>query len=425
MLRFIAIPALCCGLVVGIVLSRPGGQHYPTAKMVLRVRGLVTSLTFSADGKRIFALRNNLCQQFDPKSGRVISTWPFTTGPFGSRDVAQFTPDGSSLILVKAEKSLPDRNVAMPFLDSVGKPLGKGFRKHLVKVSTIQSSMSSFDTDTGKLRWKRMVPIGDAGRNFDSPLLRYVSNQHIFVKCHELVFDKAESKRSLLRFDLSNKARFDSFKSSDFGWNLSDGDLFKDDGSWLAPKTVASQDSVELQLSDPNMARGPEAQRYEVRPGTSAEDVWHPLVLDGQEKLLAGVLNAPPSPYSFSNESVRLYVWDAQSQIKWTDDQHNFAVSALAFSPDNRFLALAGTDWTTSSKAPDGRLLVYDVSTGKVVKELLDRPQLSYLQRRWNDYQEIRTRDFTGPAQQLVWSPDSQRLAATYSSYGFRVWQIR
>ncbi|RYG75488.1 hypothetical protein EON80_00490 [bacterium] len=418
LLILLSVLALSCGLIAISARYRLAATEVPQAELLWKIPLDASAVSFSPDGYTLTVLGASQCQKRDARTGAVLSSW---TAP--KENETRLTPDGKSLLWLKMEKNLPPRKIAVPNIEFRGTQRVQRSGTHTVDMRRVQFSLSSYDAATGNLDWKRMLPTGDSEGENVSYGFRHITNDQIYLKYADEGYFIKSKKKIALRLTRQN-GDLGIFYYGDEGacwaFSFSQGPiLFRDNGDLLFQKKTSYETSSDLKLED-----GSTTRTFKVRSGTPVKQDWFPLVFNSQEQLLAGALNEPQDMYPNPRQSVQLTIWDVEGRLRWNAEQPYFQASVLAFSPDSCYLALGGADWTSSNFAPDGRLLVYDVSTGKIMRELVDRPNQNFLQRQWSDYNYIPNRGFAGHPLSIAWSPDSRTLATAYP-HALKIWKIR
>ncbi|RYG75490.1 hypothetical protein EON80_00500 [bacterium] len=379
-------------------------------------------VAFTPDGSTVVTLDiSGNCARWDAKTGRSLSSRRFL-------DAQYLTPDGASVVGLDYGK--PGKKFSMPnwpdslYPVSKGLVVTRGSNKQLVYAYPYTNRvLKSFDIQSGQLQWKQHIPERPEAFRLSSDEILAVSNDHVWLEVrfpyqglrmqkNVHVFSRREGrliKSVTLPYDVDpERVAAPVF--------LRNGDLLYNKNSWSRDKDPSQVDYVELQSES-----GPRRFKLgESQPGLWLES-WEPMAFNKDFELLAGTRPLRENAYN----SREIFLWGAQGQLRWKIQQADFIPRNMSFSPDSRYLAIGGIDQRTLAQSNDGRLIVYEVATGKVVKELTETTWVDYAKRPVMKYTKAPTPGFMGLPIHLAWSPDSRQLAVSYGPQGIRVWKIR
>jgi hypothetical protein len=407
-LGLFAVTFLGIGVIVLAARFGSGKASLSTTPVVWKIPTFAGQAAFSTDGRTITILGVN-CEQYDTTSGRRLSSWK---APVGGR----ITPDGASLLEV-------DRGWRSPMIQvktirqtrTFSKGVATTHTHYALKSRTLRKgrSIKSHDTKTGAIQWSWAFPD-------DSPIvfsyLERISaarNQHVFVTTHEQRLPSQHSVTKVITLARHDGKVLETTVAPKDLLNYQKGTfVYQNNGDCLMQKGDSRTKGENLHLEENG-----QVHNFEAPVSLAPSSYFSPLIFDEKEQFLAGSSSVSQGV----NSSGTLCLWNAQGQLLWNIDIAKFTPRALAFAPDGKLLAAGGSDWDAAVGAFASRLLIYDVATGKQVRELTEKTWLN---------QSKQTVPKAIPALRpsilnLTWSPDSKLLGAAYGGSGFKLWKVR
>ncbi|RYG75491.1 hypothetical protein EON80_00505 [bacterium] len=422
LLGLFALSTLICGSFFAVARFAAKPQTVAQSDLVWKSGGSAQEVAFSSDGRTVIALSDK-CETFDATTGKLISSWRVPGN-------GHLTPNGKFLIYLDSGTAAPPFTVSDWRRKSGSLSVSRGLdivrnpNSDEVKLLTRKGrSLVAHDTRTGIVSWKKEIPARSELYRISGDDLCAVSDRHIWVQT-TFGNNVPQLKNNLRVFSAQNGQLLRSFPAPQImrpGWGNSfvfdktGAPLYKKQG-WSSAADPRTTDALELRGETP-----PRRFKLARQQAGYDQDEWSPLSFDKRFRRLVGIRKTP----IMNSDTSDILVWEAGGKLLFHQEQEHFKANAASFSPDARFLAVGGRDLKSLAKETDGRLLVYDIASGKIVKDLREATWTDMAKRPFTNYTKAPIPGFTGPVQHLSWSLNGRLLAAAYNNGGVRVWRVR
>lgn len=337
------------------------------------------------------------CERFDSNAGKLLSAWK----PVG---LGTFTPDGRFLICIDGGRSTKTVKVggnAVTYRQWVGR------------------AVNCHDAVTGQLIWRFPLPDETSILTSYGSAILAVTDSQILVLSQKISRGQ-EGKQTVKRLALRTGKVLETFTPlEEIGENWTHSWTLKVDGTiaFQLDDSLASQSKLDLS--------GRAYRRtFQLPADGQYERYFFPLRFNRTEQFLAGVRSSGRNSYAWNSDIGRLCLWNRKGKLLWTAKPDTFSANALQFSPDSRFVAMGGHNWHEGANPLDDSVYVYEVATGRLVKELTQSTWVNKTSIPINRLTRQPKAVHLGAVSSLAWSPDSRRLAVTYQRV-VRVWKVK
>ncbi|RYG75489.1 hypothetical protein EON80_00495 [bacterium] len=399
LLGLFALSALCCGAILLASRLRLQTAATPPADLVWERPSSGQEVTFSKDGRIVSIADYNICKTFDSKTGRLLSSWT-------NKGLGKLSPDGRYLLQIDTGRPMQTVKV--------------GLRSSSRKL-WIGRAINCHDAATGRLIWRFPLPDETSTIEYYSPEILEATTTQVLVRSDKrLKLNEGLVQHTVRRLSLRDGKLLESFTPPvGIGRYWGTTWALKNDGTPVFQTGGSVERKEPLNLSGKNYH-----QNFDLPADDRFTRHFFPLSFDRKEQFLAGVRSNGRNSYVESSDIGRLFLWSTKGKLLWTARPDNFSANALQFSPDNRFVAMGGTNWYGGANAIDSSVYVYEVASGRLVKELTQSTWVNKTSLPINLVTRPPRAVHSGSVSALAWSPDSRRLAVTYERV-IRVWQVR
>jgi WD40 repeat protein len=394
-------------------------------------------LAYSPDGKTLAAcFGDKTVKLWDVASGKQLHRWDGFPGTGGN--TAAFSPDGKTLAVPWKDKK--DKTIRLLETES-GKEVSR------IQVSRFTHLGVAFAPDGKTLAWGAQSPGAEAGlvHLWDlatgkerRPLGRLSEAvKHVAFSANGKTFLTVEDAKEPLRFwETATGRELRQFKLPFHYYTAvsRSGQLLATAGEKLQLWDLAAGKEVALHGRQPKdgvkMAFSPDGRLLAVAADGKIQ-LWD--TAKGEERRSLGNGDLAFHAIAFATDGktlfARLRERDGSNFKAWDVTTgkllHNTPapsligtfVSPMAVSPDSRILAVVSHKWDAmGALLLDVQVLLWDLTTGKVIHELRPTPQ-----RQAMPAFRVSMNDVTS----LAFSPDGRTLACAYHGGGIiRLWEV-